>query len=227
VEVHIEQGPVLERADVPVGVVEAIAGQTRWDVELRGRAGHAGTVPMDGRRDALCAAAELALAVEAAGRARAGLVATVGELDVLPGASNVIPGSARLSVDVRHGDDDARREAVAHIQGEAGWIAANRGVELTTFPRFEHEAVRCDPELVAALERAATARGVEPLRLVSGAGHDAVQLAGLAPVGMLFVRCAGGVSHDPAESVAESDVAVALDVLDELLAELAGERASA
>jgi hydantoinase/carbamoylase family amidase len=227
VEVHIEQGPVLERADVPVGIVESIAGQTRWDVELRGQAGHAGTVPMDGRRDALCAAAELVLAVEAAGRAGAGLVATVGELDVLPGAANVIPGAARLSVDVRHGDDAERREAVAHLKSETEWIAAQRAVEVATVPRFEHDAVCCDPGLVAALEHAVSARGLEPMRLVSGAGHDAVQLAALAPVAMLFVRCAGGVSHDPAESVAEGDVAVALDVLDELLAGLADERAAA
>ena len=224
VEVHIEQGPVLERAGTPVGVVEAIAGQTRWDVELRGRAGHAGTVPMDGRHDALCAAAKLVLAVEEAGRTRAGLVATVGELAVLPGAANVIPGAVRLSVDVRHGDDAARGEALAWLEAEAERIAAERAVELVTVPRFDHGAVRCSPELVAALERAVRARGVEPLRLVSGAGHDGVKLAALAPVGMLFVRCAGGVSHDPAESVAEEDVAVALDVLDELLAGLAGDR---
>ena len=227
VEVHIEQGPVLERAGTPVGVVEAIAGQTRWGVELRGKAGHAGTVPMDGRRDALCAAAELVLAVEHAGRTRPGLVATVGELAVLPGASNVIPGAVRLSVDVRHGDDAARSDAVAQLEAEADRIAAERRVERATVPRFDHGAVRCSPELVAALERAIRARGVEPLRLVSGAGHDAVQLAALAPVGMLFVRCAGGVSHDPAESVAEEDVAVALDVLDELLAGLASDRTPA
>jgi allantoate deiminase len=227
VEVHIEQGPVLEQAGTPVGVVEAMAGQTRWDVELRGRAGHAGTVPMDGRRDALCAAAELVLAVEEAGRTRPGLVATVGELDVLPGAANVIPGAVRLSVDVRHGDDAARGEALAWLEAQAERIAAERAVELVTVPRFDHGAVRCSPDLVAALERAVRARGVEPLRLVSGAGHDGVKLAALAPVGMLFVRCAGGVSHDPAESVAEEDVAVALDVLDELLAGLAGDRTPA
>jgi allantoate deiminase len=225
VEVHIEQGPVLERAGTPVGVVEAIAGQTRWDVELRGHAGHAGTVPMDGRHDALCAAAELVLAVEAAGRGRPGLVATVGELGVLPGASNVIPGTAWLSVDVRHADDAVRREAVARLESDSERIAAERGVELATSPRFEHDAVRCSPELVPALERAVRARGIEPLRLVSGAGHDAVQVAALGPVAMLFVRCAGGVSHDPAESVAEDDVAVALDVLEELLAGLAEGRA--
>ena len=146
---------------------------------------------------------------------------TVGELTVRPGAANVIPGTARLSVDVRHGDDEARAEAVAWLRAEADRIAARRGVELVTEPRFEHGAVPCAPELVEALERAVSASGIEPLRLVSGAGHDAVQLASLAPVGMLFVRCAGGVSHDPAESVAQEDVAVALEVLGELLESLA------
>lgn len=223
VEVHIEQGPVLEEADLPVGVVEAIAGQTRWDVELRGRAGHAGTVPMESRHDALCAAAELVLAVERATRSRPGLLATVGELTVAPGAANVVPGHARLSVDVRHADDGARDEALAWLSDEAERIAAERGVELAIEERFEHAAVPCAPELVEALERAARACGVEPLRLVSGAGHDAVQLAPLASVGMLFVRCAGGVSHDPAESVAEEDVAIALDVLGELLIHLTSE----
>ena len=192
------------------------------------RAGHAGTVPMDGRRDALCAAAELVLAVEEAGRTRPGLVATVGELVVLPGAANVIPGAVRLSVDVRHGDDAARREALAQLRGRGG---ADRGAARGRARRRcrASTTARCDarPSSCAALERAVRARGVEPLRLVSGAGHDAVQLAALAPVGMLFVRCAGGVSHDPAESVAEEDVAVALDVLDELLAGLAGDRAPA
>jgi allantoate deiminase len=226
VELHIEQGPVLEERGLPVGVVEAIAGQTRWDVELRGAAGHAGTVPMESRHDAACAAAELVLAVEESARERPGLVATVGELTALPGAANVIPGEARLSVDVRHADDAVRREALAVIEGEAERIAARRGLAVTSRPRFEHGAVRCSPELVTALEAAVAASGVEPLRLVSGAGHDAVQLAGAMPVGMLFVRCAGGVSHDPAEAVAEDDVATALDVLGELLAKLAAEPAA-
>jgi allantoate deiminase len=216
-EVHIEQGPVLEEAGLPVGVVEAIAGQARWEVGFRGRAGHAGTLPMESRRDALCAAAELVLAVERAGRAGSGLVATVGELTVLPGAANVVPGETRLSVDVRHADDDVREETLALLRREAERIAAERDVELAIEPRFEHAAVPCAPELVEALERAVGACGVEPLRLVSGAGHDAVQLAALTRVGMLFVRCAGGVSHDPAESVAMEDVAVALDVLGEFL----------
>jgi allantoate deiminase len=226
VELHIEQGPVLEERGLPVGVVEAIAGQTRWDVELRGAAGHAGTVPMESRHDAACAAAELVLAVEETARERPGLVATVGELTALPGAANVIPGEARLSVDVRHADDAVRREALAVIAVEAERIAARRGLAVTSRPRFEHGAVRCSPELVTALESSVAASGVEPLRLVSGAGHDAVQLAGAMPVGMLFVRCAGGVSHDPAEAVAEDDVATALDVLGELLTKLAAEPAA-
>jgi allantoate deiminase len=226
VELHIEQGPVLEERGLPVGVVEAIAGQTRWDVELRGAAGHAGTVPMESRRDAACAAAELVLAVEESARERPGLVATVGELTVMPGAANVIPGEARLSVDVRHADDSVRREALARIESEADRIAGRRGMAVSSEPRFEHGAVACSPELVLALEGAVAASGVEPVRLVSGAGHDAVPLASAMPVGMLFLRCAGGVSHDPAEAVAEEDVAAALDVLGEFLTNLAAEPAA-
>jgi allantoate deiminase len=217
VEVHIEQGPVLEERGLPVGVVEAIAGQTRWDIQLRGQAGHAGTVPMDSRQDAACAAAELVLAVEECARARPGLVATVGELRATPGAANVIPGEARLSIDVRHADDGVRREALESIEGAAERIAARRRVELARELRFEHDAVPCSPRIVDGLEEAVAAAGVEPLRLVSGAGHDAAQLAAVMPAGMLFVRCAGGVSHDPAESVADGDVEVALEALGRLL----------
>jgi allantoate deiminase len=220
VELHIEQGPLLEERGHPVGVVEAIAGQTRWEVELTGAAGHAGTVPMEGRRDALCAAAEVVLAVEDCARECAGLVATVGELTAAPGAANVIPGGARLSVDVRHADNAVRRAALQKLEGGLRRIASARGVELSLGVRFEHDAVPCSPQLVEALERAVAAAGVEPLRLVSGAGHDAVQLARVTPVGMLFVRCEGGVSHDPAEAVAEADVAVALEALGRFLCEL-------
>jgi acetylornithine deacetylase/succinyl-diaminopimelate desuccinylase-like protein len=140
-------------------------------------------------------------------------VATVGELTAEPGAANVIPGRARLSVDVRDAEDAVREDALVALEREAERIAERRGVELVKRVRFEHEAVRCSPELVDALEGAVAAAGVKPVRLVSGAGHDAAQLASAMPVGMLFVRCAGGVSHDPAESVVEEDVAVALDAL--------------
>ena len=220
-EVHIEQGPVLERRGAPVGVVTAITGQTHAEVAFQGEAGHAGTVPMDARRDALTGAAEWVLAVETLARGRPGLVATVGRLDVDPGARNVIPGAARLSLDVRHGSDAIRREAIADVRAEAQRVAAGREVRLTWDARGETAAVPTEPRLSERLADAVTAAGHAVERLPSGAGHDGVSMAAIAPVAMLFVRCAGGISHNPAESVAEADVAVALDVMERFVRGLA------
>ena len=222
-EVHIEQGPVLEARDAPVAVVEAIAGATRAEVSFSGRAGHAGTVPMAGRRDAACAVAELVLAVEAAGRGTPGLVATVGRLSALPGAPNVIPGGATASLDVRHADDAVRAGAVAGLRARAEAIAAARGVGMAWEDRLDTGAVGMDPALSDRLAAAVEAAGLPAARLPSGAGHDAVALSALAPVAMLFVRCAGGVSHHPDESVEVADVAAALDVLDRFVRGLAAD----
>jgi allantoate deiminase len=213
VELHIEQGPVLEERDSPVGVVTAIAGATRAEVRFTGVAGHAGTVPMTSRRDAAAAVAEFVLAVEAAGLRTEGLLATVGQLSALPGAPNVIPGAATASLDVRHADDAARSEAVARLQADAGEIAARRGLRVDWSPRHDSRAVAVDPRLTSLLAGAVAARGLPDVRLASGAGHDGVALSELCAVAMLFVRCAGGVSHHPDESVAVADVAMALDVL--------------
>jgi allantoate deiminase len=217
VEVHIEQGPVLEAEDLPVGVVTGIAGQTRAEVAFTGVAGHAGTVPMALRRDALVAAAELVGAAEARARATDGLVATVGELAVEPGASNVIPGRAMLSLDVRHLDDAIRAAAVADLRERAEAIAAARRVEVAWTEVQATGAVACAPALAAELEAAVADAGVRLARLPSGAGHDAAVMAGLCDAAMLFVRCAGGVSHNPAEAVSVEDVAVAIDVTSRLL----------
>jgi allantoate deiminase len=208
-EVHIEQGPVLERAGAPLGVVTAIDGQTRARVVFTGEAGHAGTVPMGVRRDAACALAEFVLAVEEAGRAEPGLVATVGRLTASPGAPNAIAGEATASLDVRHPDDAVRGAVAAALLERATAIGAARDVAARWEPRMDAPAVAMDPRLVAALAEAA---GGAPL-LASGAGHDAVALAAAMPVGMLFVRCAGGVSHAPGESVDAADAAAAVDVL--------------
>ncbi len=213
-EAHIEQGPVLEREGLPVGVVSAIAGQTRAVLTIRGRPGHAGTSPMAGRHDALVAASELVLAVERYGRESDGLVATVGSLTVSPGASNVIPGEARLSLDVRHADDEALGRAVAGLRHAATRIVTTRGVELDWTTLQSTPAVELTPALRLRLASAVAAEGLEARSLASGAGHDAVVLARICPAAMLFVRCAGGISHDPRESVTEEDVAVALDVLE-------------
>jgi allantoate deiminase len=212
-ELHIEQGPVLEERGVPLGVVSGIAGQTRASLRFEGSAGHAGTVPMELRRDALCAAAEMVLEVEATARETPGLVATVGECAPLPGAANVVPGQVDLTLDVRHAGDGPRTRAAARLRDRGAAIASARGVAFSWESLCDQEAVACDPQLSELMSRAVSAAGAEPQRLASGAGHDAATLAAIAPVAMLFVRCAGGVSHHPAESVSEADVAIALDAL--------------
>jgi allantoate deiminase len=221
VEVHIEQGPVLEAEGLPVGVVSEIAGQSAAGVEFVGVAGHAGTVPMALRHDALSAAAEWIAAVEAHARATDGLVATIGKLIVEPGASNVIPGRTRLSLDVRHGDDAVRTAAYARLRARAQEIAAARDLRLEWTDGHAVATVPCSPDLSAGLADAVGAAGHRVLRLPSGAGHDAAMMSTLTPVAMLFVRCAGGVSHNPAESVTAEDVAVAIDVTTRFLERLA------
>jgi allantoate deiminase len=221
VEVHIEQGPVLEARGLPGGVVSAIAGPGRFAVSFAGVAGHAGTVPMHLRRDALCAAAEFVLSVEALAHAMPGLVATVGQLDVQPGASNVIPGSATLSLDVRHQDDAVLGRAIDELRARAQQIGAARQVTLDWRAGQHSPALACDPTLAGLLERAIELLGYPLLALPSGAGHDGVALSALVPIAMLFVRCKGGISHNPAESVEQSDVAVAIDVLGRFLELLA------
>jgi allantoate deiminase len=216
-EVHIEQGPVLEAQDAAVGVVDAINGQTRAAVTFAGAAGHAGTVPMALRRDALPAAAEWILAVETLARETAGLVATVGEARVEPGAGNVIPGRVALSLDVRHADDAARDAAVGALRERAEAIATARELALHWEVVQATAAVACSPALGDALATAARACGHRALRLTSGADHDAAVMAALAPVAMLFVRCAGGISHNPAESVTHADVAAAIEVIGRFL----------
>jgi allantoate deiminase len=212
-EVHIEQGPALERSGLPVGVVTAITGQSRITAEYLGEAGHAGTTPMDGRRDALCAAAELVLAVEGLAREHEGMVATVGRLAPHPDASNVIPGSVTLSIDLRDADDSARKRACADLRHVAAQIGERRSVELRWERMQESESISTDTTLSNVLAHAVTDAGLDVERLPSGAGHDAAELAAIAPVAMLFVRCAGGVSHNPAEAVDLADVEVAIDVL--------------
>ncbi len=222
-EVHIEQGPVLEARGLPVGVVSAIAGQTRAALRLTGQAGHAGTVPMDLRRDALVAAAEVVLAVEDLARHAPGLVATVGQLAVEPGASNVIPGVVSLSLDVRHQEDGARESACDRLRNQAARICAARNVALRWDTVQQTAAAPCDAALGDLLAAAVARSGYPCPRLPSGAGHDAVIMRLLTPVAMLFVRCAGGISHHPAEAVDAHDVAVALQVMNGFLDALASD----
>ena len=217
-EAHIEQGPFLEEQNRPLGVVTAIAGQTRISADLTGRAGHAGTTPMNLRRDALCGAAELILAAE-----KTGVIATVGQCEVTPGASNVIPGLVSLTLDVRDADDLRRKAACAKLKGEALRITKRRGLRLHDWHIVqETPSVRMDPAMTRILRRAA---GRVVPALPSGAGHDAAVMARACPVAMLFVRCKGGVSHHPEESVETSDVAAALDALTLAVLELAKQHA--
>ena len=217
VEVHIEQGPVLEARDLPVAVVSAIAGQSRHSLTFTGVAAHAGTTPMDTRKDALVAASVFVQAVEGYAGGHEGLVATVGQLTVQPGAANVVPGEVTLSLDIRHTENTDRLLASERLIDIAVKIAEHRGIALTTRRVSENASVPCSPEPTALLVGAVEALGYPSLRLASGAGHDAVVMAGLTEVAMLFVRCKGGISHHPAESVTEEDVAVAIDVLSKFL----------
>jgi allantoate deiminase len=219
-EVHIEQGPVLEARDLPVGVVTAIAGQSRGSVEIQGRAGHAGNTPAELRRDALAGAAELVLEVEAAMRS-GGVIATVGRIENSPNVGNVISGLTTVSYDVRAQDDGTRAAAVDALRTRAAQICSRRGLELEWRPLQDHPAVPMSGRLRAVLRTAIAATGVRPFELPSGAGHDAVSVAKLTPeVAMLFVRCKDGVSHHPDESVREGDVAVAIDAVSEFLREV-------
>jgi allantoate deiminase len=213
VELHIEQGPVLEAEGRPLGVVTAINGATRLDAVVTGSAGHAGASPMDLRRDALAAAAEMVLAIEARARSELELVATVGRLEVEAGAVNVIPGRVRFTIDARAPRDERRQRAVADIAAALAAIAERREVKLELTPTHEAAAYICDPTIVAGLEAAVAAVGSDPRLLPSGAGHDTMVMGQRWPAGMLFVRCKGGVSHNPAESISEDDCTIALAAL--------------
>jgi allantoate deiminase len=214
VEAHIEQGPVLEAEGLPLGIVTAIAGATRLEVGVDGVAGHAGATPMGLRRDAMTAAAEMVLAIEAYARNElASLVATVGRLEVWPGATNVIPGHVQLAVDIRAPDDARRNVAVTDITERIEDIARSRGVGVSVAKSHEANAFVCHPNIVAGLAQAVAAVGA-PLRLLpSGAGHDTMAMGALCPAGMLFVRCKGGVSHNPLESITVEDCAIGLKAL--------------
>ena len=213
VEVHIEQGPVLEAEDRPVGVVTSVAGATRLRVEVIGRAGHAGTVPMHLRRDALAAAAEAVGAVERICLDTPGAVGTVGLLKTMPGAVNVIPGVVELTIDVRAGHDEGRRSALRRVGEALIAIAERRGVLIDCVTTHDTDAARCSPQLMRRLGEAIEAEGLTVRELPSGAGHDAMAMAPLTEIGMLFVRCRGGISHHPAESMTEADAGAAARVL--------------
>ena len=213
VELHIEQGPVLEKMDLPVGCVTSINGATRFKIEVNGKAGHAGTVPMAGRHDALAASAECILAVERRCASEEELVGTVGFIEALPGAVNVIPGEVRFSLDVRAPDDAQRQRAVGDIMRAIEAIAQRRDVAIKITKSHEAAAVPCSPWLMAQIDRAIEAEGITRCHLASGAGHDGMAVAAITDIGMIFVRCAGGISHNPAEAIKAEDAEVGARVL--------------
>lgn len=219
-EFHIEQGPVLENLGRPLAAVEAIAGQTRMDFVFTGRANHAGTTPMNLRFDAMSGAAEWICAVERIAQSIPGLIATVGSVEAKPGATNVIAGEVRASLDVRHAQDDQRNRAVEELTHAAQEIARTRGLSVAFSVRLNQPAVAMDASLVAQIERAIHDVGCEPHRMVSGAGHDAMILAEKIPSAMIFLRTPNGISHDPAESVSVDDVAKAIECGLQLLEQL-------
>lgn len=214
VELHIEQGPVLEKRQLPVGVVTAIAGATRLAASLTGMAGHAGTVPMALRRDALTGAAECIVAIEELCRTDPdGLVGTVGYINAMPGATNVIPGKVSFTMDIRAPTDTHRRKAVADIVRRIESIAKSRSLGLQVDVTHENRTVPCAPWLKAQVAEAVAAEGFPVFELPSGAGHDGMAMIDISDVAMLFVRCRGGISHHPDEHVETSDADAGARVL--------------
>jgi allantoate deiminase len=204
-ELHIEQGPVLEAEGLAVGVVTAINGFSRLRVTLGGTAGHAGTVPMNLRQDALAAAAECVLAVERIGRSAPELVATVGKIEALPGAINVIPGEVVFTVDVRAPQDAMREKAVSDIRSSFVSLCEERKIRLSIEDLQSQGVAACAPWLMKQMDAAVAAGGHKVRRLPSGAGHDGMAIQAIADICMLFVRCKGGVSHNPAEAITAED----------------------
>jgi allantoate deiminase len=219
-EFHIEQGPVLESEGTALGVVEALVGQTRMQFLFTGHANHAGTTPMTLRHDAIAAAAEWIVAVEAYARSQKGLVATVGKIEASPGAVNVIASQVTASLDVRHADDIIRKKAVAAIREHAESAASTRKVQVNAHLQLEQPAVPLDLHLAAILQKAAAQAGFPTRRMTSGAGHDAMILARAVPSAMLFLRSPAGLSHHPDETVLPQDVEAALVTAMEFLTQL-------
>jgi allantoate deiminase len=222
-ETHLEQGTVLEREGHAVAVVDAIVGQSRLRLVFRGVAAHAGTTPMDQRRDALVGAAQLVHDVRELGRATRDLRATVGCLRVAPNASNVIPSSAELSLDVRHADDARRLAAVDALCERGRQIADKEGLQFEIVEHMSQSATPMNARLSQLLADSVRSAGLAVRHLPSGAGHDAAPLAQRFPVSLLFVRHPGGVSHHPDEAVEADDVEVAIDVVQRFVLKLAQE----
>jgi allantoate deiminase len=213
VEIHIEQGPVLEAEQLSVAAVTGIVGQTRLNLTFDGEANHAGTTPMHLRRDALAAAAEWITVVETLARETDGLVATVGRISVEPNAGNVVPGKVQVSLDLRHALEASRSAAVEQLVAHAEKIATARGLTLHRTDLLNQPAVPMDERLTSFFVDAMKVAGYPGRTMASGAGHDAMVMAARIPTAMLFLRSPGGISHHPSEAVREEDVEAALEVV--------------
>lgn len=212
-EAHIEQGPVLESVGLPLGIVSGIAGASRFEITFIGEAGHAGTVPMNLRKDALVAAARFIAALRADALHVDGLVATVGQLSVEPSASNAIPGKVVLSLDIRHQEDAVRLAAIERIESMLVNITEAEAIQWEWKLISESASLHCSPRLVNLLKQSVLQAGYEAKMIASGAGHDGVQISRLSEIAMLFVRCRAGISHNPLEYAAPEDIEIAADVL--------------
>ena len=217
VELHIEQGPVLEKENLPLAVVTAINGATRGVVTVRGVGGHAGTVPMALRNDALTASAEMVLAIERRGRGNPDLVATVGRLEIANAATNTVPGEVAFTLDVRSPSDAQRKAAIRTIADDIAAIAKARGVEANVAYSYDAPAAAADSGLSEQLADAMQHLQIKLRHLPSGAGHDAMAFRGRMPFAMLFVRCRGGISHNPAEYTSPADIDTAARVLEQFV----------
>lgn len=216
-EVHIEQGPVLETEGLPVGIVSGICGIERWTVSLTGEAAHAGTMPMELRRDAFAGIAEIALALETRCRETEGLVGTVGSVTIEPNVVNAVPGGGHFSVELRAPDDRVRAAAAGGLTETIESICTRRGLGFDIARTYAQKGVPCDPSLNEALADSIRQTGIAPFHLMSGATHDASAMFDLCPVAMLFVRCHRGISHHPDEAITVEDAAVAGDVVARLM----------
>ena len=212
-ELHIEQGPVLEAEGLPVGVVTAINGFTRLRATVRGEAGHAGTVPMRLRRDALAGAAECVLAVERIANSHPELVGTVGRIEAKPGAINVVPGEVQFTIDVRAPRDALRSDAVAKVRAAVADVCKARKLQAEIEMLQEFGSSVCAEWLMTQMDRAVAAESIPVRRLPSGAGHDGMAIQAIADIAMLFVRCKAGVSHNPAEAISAADAGIGARVL--------------
>jgi N-carbamoyl-L-amino-acid hydrolase len=222
-EAHIEQGPILEAAGKPVGVVTGAQGQRWYEINLTGQESHAGPTPMAVRRDALVGAAAIVLAVNRIGHEfQPGACATTGMIVSQPNSRNVIPGAVFLTIDLRHPDDARLAEMDKALRGAARDAANANGLDLALEQIWSFDATPFDAQCVAAVRDAAQAAGLAHMDIVSGAGHDAIYMAGIVPTAMIFVPCKDGISHNEIESATPEDIAAGAQVLLQAMLERAG-----